>query len=55
MKLNKLQLGILIGTLVLIIVLVYMPRTQQQQTATRDIPKAQNIDAKCFETFVDSL
>ncbi len=55
MKLNKLQLGILIGALVLIIVLVYMPRTQQQQTATRDIPKGQAIDAKCFETMVDSL
>lgn len=55
MKLSNLQWAVLLGALVIVAILLYMPRTQQQQTATRDIVKDPKIDTKCFDELVDSL
>ncbi len=55
MKLSNLQWGVLIGAVALAILLLCIPRTQQTQTATRDIAKENKLDTKCFDKLVDSL
>jgi tetratricopeptide (TPR) repeat protein len=54
MKLNTTQYVVICSALILIALLIYLPRTLQNQTATRDIAKADVNDSKCFDNYIDS-